>query len=116
MTGTVHHDSAIVDLMKTVLNFAVAFEKKYSEKLAETLILKILKYLTDFYFLTGMSTHFYYQSLNGDDAWSKSMGVYHSDDSGLYTAMTERLPFLLRAASNFAKILKNPAPFHAFTV
>lgn len=56
------------------------------------------------------------KSMNGDDPASKSVGVFHLDDNGLYSVTTEKLPILTRAASNFVKIPNKPARFHAPTL
>lgn len=80
--------------MRTVLNFAIALEKRYNEKFVVTRIVDIVKDLMGSIFLTTMSVQFFYrynwvaemilrrrsvfvvvESLHSDDAVSKSMEI-----------------------------------------
>lgn len=57
------------------------------------------------------------ESLNGDDAGLKNLGIYHLVDIGLYTVTTENLPILIRAARNLVKNKPNKrASFNAPTI
>lgn len=60
VTGTVCPTSNFVDLTKTSLNFAIAFEKDYHEKFVTTRIVGIVKDMVYSDFLTGMSAQSYF--------------------------------------------------------
>lgn len=53
-------DSIIEDLMKTILNLAIAFEKQYIEKFVENRIVNIIKDMISSDFFTEMIAHSYY--------------------------------------------------------
>lgn len=55
------------------------------------------------------------KSLNGDDAGSKRLGIFHFHDIGLYTVTIEELSILIRAKTSFVKNANGPAPFHTTT-
>lgn len=123
---------SFLKLMKAILNFAIAFEKEYNEKLVTSRILSIVKDMLDSDFLTGISIQSYYryirvaatilmhesvlslvEGLNGDGGWSKRLRIFQLDDVGLHMATMKGLPIFITAASNFMKIPNKPAPFHA---
>lgn len=116
-------DSIFVGLMITFFNFAIAEEKKYDEKIFATGTVSIVKQMMGSQFLAGFSAHSYYRyilvsemifrfesilSLVGSwsayIAGSKSLGISHLHDVGLYTATTKELLILFRASSNFVMI------------
>lgn len=55
------------------------------------------------------------ESLNSDDAGSKSLAGSHFDGIGLFTATTEESPILPIAASKFVQNSNMPGTFHAPT-
>lgn len=55
VTKFVCRDSLFVDLMKTVLDFAILFKEKYNEKLVAARIMEMRKDIIDFDILTGRS-------------------------------------------------------------
>lgn len=57
MTGIVVCDSNFVDFVKKVLNFSIAFEKVYNEKIIASRILDILKDMIRSELLTGISSN-----------------------------------------------------------
>lgn len=82
------------DFMKTILKFAIAFEKKHKEIFVATHIEHIVKDMMGSDYLTGMSARSYYghirvakimltnksdlalvESLNGANAGSKFLGI-----------------------------------------
>lgn len=123
-----------MDLKRAILNFAIAFEKDYNKKLVATSVVNTVKDIMGSNFFNGMSTQFYYryvptakimlrheivlplvESSQADDTESKSLNVCRLDDIGLYTAAMKELQILVKAARNFAKNPKNPAPYHTST-
>lgn len=91
----------------------------------------IVKYMMSFELLTKMSVQFYYQciqavkifltpksvlplveNVNGDDARSKSLDIYHLDVIWVYTAFMKEPAIFIRAASSFVKSPNTEAPFH----
>lgn len=61
VTRIMCHDAKFLTLMEAMLNFTIAFEKEYSERLVATRNLDIVKSMTGSDFLAGMTTQFYYQ-------------------------------------------------------
>lgn len=59
VTGIGRSGSTVVDLMKTVLNFATIFENKYSQKFVATGIMDIVKVMMGSAFLTEMNVQSY---------------------------------------------------------
>lgn len=55
------------------------------------------------------------ESQNANDAVSRSLGISHFDDFGLYTAITEEPLVLIRVASSFLKNRNKCARFYPFT-
>lgn len=134
VTVNVRYDSTFLDHMKTILNFSPIFKKKYDEKIFATGIVDKAKDMIAFDLLAEMSAQSYYryflvakmmlthegffaliESLNGDDAGSKSLDISHLHDIGLYTATTKEPLILISTASNFVKNPNTPAFFHVRT-
>lgn len=61
VTGIVRSDSTFMDLIKTIFNVSILFQKDYHEKLVATRTLDILTDMMGSDFLTGMSAQFYYR-------------------------------------------------------
>lgn len=68
LPGVVRRDSKFVGLVKTILNFALAFEEDENKKLGATRSVDILKDLIGPEFLKGMSSQSYYRHI-----WMASM-------------------------------------------
>lgn len=54
--------------------------------------------------------------LNRDDAGSKGVGIFHSNDSGSYSTTTEELSKLIRAEGSLVKFPAKSAFLHATTL
>lgn len=61
MACLLQRDSTFLSLMKTTLNFAIAFEEQYMEKFIATRTVAILKDMTDSDFLRGVDAQSYYE-------------------------------------------------------
>lgn len=91
-----HLDFKFMDLLKTILNFAIEFVKEYNKKSVVTRIVYIMKDVVQSDFLTEKSPQAFYQymqvarmllghgsvlalmeSLTGNDAGSKRLGISH---------------------------------------
>lgn len=113
-TGIVRRDSTLVDLLKTILKFAVTFEKDYNKIFVATRIVDIVKGMIDSAFPTGTSVQSYYiymrvakitlrhvrvlpwvKTLNTDDPGSNSIGISYSDDIRLCRRPWESSQFSL---------------------
>lgn len=133
-TGIVRRDFLFLDLMKMFLNLSIALEKEYHDKFIGTCIVDIVENMTGTAFLTRRSAQSYYryilvstiisthksdhalmESLNSDEAGLNILGIFHSDDIGLYMVTLEEQPILIRVRSSFVKILDTLAPFPALT-
>lgn len=55
------------------------------------------------------------ETLNGDNFWLKRLGMSHLDDTGLYTANTEKLSILIAAEESSVKTPNKAASFHSST-
>lgn len=104
--GIVCHVSTSVSLTKKILNFSVAFEKKFTEKNAVARILVGVEDTMAVGFPKGMNTQFYYQytltlillkhesslslveGLNGGYARSTNLGVLNLDDVELLPVLS----------------------------
>lgn len=92
-----------VDLLKEILNFAIALEKKYNEKFVANLITDFVKHIMGSGFLTGIDaqpferyipvakmnlrhqiSHPLVESLNASAPQSKSLEIFHLEEGGLY--------------------------------
>lgn len=135
VTGIVRHIYTFQNIIKTILNFAIACEKEYKEKFVAARSVNIVEETMATDFLTRMSTQFYYrfirvaimtlrhesilalvEGLNGDDVGSNSLGISHLDDIKIYTPTTEELPILNTAARSFVKDSNKLAPFYMTTL
>lgn len=133
-TGFSRRDCTLSDLLKMILNLAIALEKNYSKTFVATVIVDIVKDMISYEFVTGLSAQCRYRyipvakmmsrhesvlppvkSLNADDVRSKILVVSYLDEAGLYTSATEELPYLIREASNFVKRPNKSAPFQVPT-
>lgn len=122
MTGIVCRDFTFVDLLKTMLNSAIAFNKEYNQKLVTICIVDNVKDMMRSDFCTGMRVQSYYrfirasqmmlmdqnvlalvESLHTDAPESQSLEFFCLDDIGLYTRTVEELPILIKVSSNFLK-------------
>lgn len=102
VTGILRCDSTFVNLMKTVMNFAVTFEKCYGEKFVATSTLDTVKDMIGSHFLKIMRSLSYYrydrvakkilkhesilalvESQHDDTAVSKRLGIIQWDDKWL---------------------------------
>lgn len=67
LTVILRRNSTFLNLMKTILNFTVAFQKKYNDQFITILIVQILIYMVGFRFLRARSAQSYYRYLRGQD-------------------------------------------------
>lgn len=63
MSSVVNHESTFLNLVKTVLNFAIAFEKEYDEKFVATGVVDIAKDMIGSDILTRMCSQYYYRNI-----------------------------------------------------
>lgn len=120
--------------MKKFLNLAILFEKEPYKKLVANHIVHIAKDMMGSECLARMNVQYYYRSIrvtkmmlrqesapalaesqSADNAESKSMGIPHSDDAGMYTMTMEDQWILISAAGKFIKNPNKQAPFYAPT-
>lgn len=59
LAGVVHHDMTVVDLVKSILNFAIAFEKEFNKNFVTTGILDIVRDMMCSIILTEMRAQCY---------------------------------------------------------
>lgn len=134
VTGILRRRFNVVELMKKILNFALALEKKYKERFVAIHIIHIVNYMIGCDFVAGMSTQSYHrhiqvammilrhdgvfdiaENLNGDDGGSKSLGMFHFDGVDIYRVKTVKLLIVIILASNFVKRLIKLVLFHQST-
>lgn len=107
VTGTAHFDAEFADLLKSILNSAIAFREIYRARYAATQILDIVKDITGSGTLERMRSQPYdryiwatkmtlkqegilavVESLSGHVGRYKQLGIYHLHDVRLHTENT----------------------------